>query len=158
MWGDSIFWLVALAVFIIVEGLTTALVSVWFAVGAIAALLLSLTPIGFNIQLLVFAVVSGVALAIMVPRLAQRRTAHKPQVTNGSPLTIGKQGVVLRDVEPGTLGRVRVDGLDWQARCDTLLPQGSKCQVVDVDGFILIVTPVVKTADSAVPAMQDAEQ
>ena len=54
----------------------------------------------------------------MIPTLASRRGEHKAPVTNGSPLTIGKQGVVLVDIEPGTLGRVRVDGLDWQARAE----------------------------------------
>ena len=61
--------------------------------------------------------------------------------------TIGKQGVVLVDIEPGLPGRVRVDGLDWQARAEVTLPQGTRCKVVAVDGAILIVAPV--TADAA---------
>jgi|GEM_PF-3995064 len=34
MWFDTILWLVAIVAFIMVEAATTALVSVWFAVGA----------------------------------------------------------------------------------------------------------------------------
>ena len=83
----------------------------------------------------------------MVPTLTRHRKEHKPPVTNGSPLTIGKQGVVLVDIEPGLPGRVRVDGLDWQARAEVTLPQGTRCKVVAVDGAILIVAPV--TADAA---------
>ena len=83
----------------------------------------------------------------MLPRLIARRGAHRAPVTNGSPLTIGKQGVVLVDIEPGLPGRVRVDGLDWQARAEVTLPQGTRCKVVAVDGAILIVAPV--TADAA---------
>ena len=97
-----------------------------------------------GIQAAVFAVVSAVALAIMVPTLTRRRKEHKPPVTNGSPLTIGKQGIVLVAIEPGMPGRVRVDGLDWQARAEVAIPQGARICVADVDGAVLLVTPVTE--------------
>ena len=146
MWFDTILWLVAIVAFIAVEAATTALVSVWFAVGAAAAMAASFFNIGFGWQALVFAVVSAITLALMIPTLASRRGEHKAPVTNGSPLTIGKQGVVLVDIKPGYLGRVRVDGLDWQARAEVTLPQGTRCKVVAVDGAILIVVPVTVNA------------
>ena len=139
---ESILWFIAVAVFLFVELGTTSLVSVWFAVGAAAALLVSFTPAGFGWQLLVFAVVSAAVLACMIPRLSAQRAKNKPPVTNGSPLTIGKQGTVLRAIEPGALGRVHVDGLDWQARSAVPMEAGAACRVRDVDGFILIVEPV----------------
>ena len=121
MWFDTILWLVAIVAFIMVEAATTALVSVWFAVGAAAAMLVSFFDVGFGWQMLVFAVISAITLGLMLPRLISRRGAHRAPVTNGSPLTIGKQGVVLVDIEPGLPGRVRVDGLDWQARAPGIL-------------------------------------
>ena len=42
MWFDTILWLAAIIAFIAVEAATTALVSVWFAVGAAAAMVVSL--------------------------------------------------------------------------------------------------------------------
>ena len=135
MWFDTILWLAAIIAFIAVEAATTALVSVWFAVGAAAAMVVSLFTVSFGWQLLVFAVVSAVTLALMVPGLLHRRGHAQPPVTNGSPLTIGKQG------------RVRVDGLDWQARAGVPLAKGTRCQVTAVDGAVLIVVPV--TADAA---------
>ena len=146
MWFDTILWLVAVVAFIVVEAATTALVSVWFAVGAAAAMLASFFDVGFGWQMLIFAVVSAITLGLMLPKLIGQRGEHRAPVTNGSPLTIGKQGVVLVDIEPGALGRVRVDGLDWQARADTPLPKDTRCQVVAVDGAILIVVPVTANA------------
>ena len=142
MWLYSIFWLIAAIVFVGVEAATTALVSVWFAVGAVAALVASLFTQSLGVQLVVFAVVSAIALAVMVPALAKRRGQHAAPVTNGSPLSIGKQGVVLRAINPGELGRVHVDGLDWQAKSETPLAAGEKCEVKDVDGAVLVVVPV----------------
>lgn len=144
---DTLFWLIAVIAFVVIEASTTALVSIWFAVGATAALISSFFTQSLSVEAAVFAIVSAIALIIMVPTLAKRRKERKAPVTNGSPLTIGKQGVVLVDIKPGYLGRVRVDGLDWQARAEAPMPQGTPCRVTEVDGAVLIVCPV--TADTA---------
>ncbi len=144
---DTLVWLVAVIAFIVLEAATTALVSVWFAVGAGAALLVSFFTTSLPMQAIVFAVVSAISLGVMVPTLAKRRKETPPPVTNGTRLVLHKQGVVLADIQPGYLGRVRVDGLDWQARADTPMPKGTPCRVADVDGAVLIVCPV--TADTA---------
>ena len=144
---DTLFWLIAVIAFVVLEASTTALVSIWFAVGAAAALVASFFTQSLPMEAAIFAVVSAIALLVMVPTLAKRRKERKAPVTNGSPLTIGKQGVVLVDIRPGYLGRVRVDGLDCQARAETLMPEGTPCRVTDVDGAVLIVCPVtVETA------------
>lgn len=147
MTAATVFWLIAVIAFVVLEAVTTALVSVWFAVGGVAALAVSFFTDSLPVQGAVFAVVSAIALGVMVPAMAKRRRQNQPPVTNGSPLTIGKQGYVLADIRPGYLGRVHVDGLDWQARADILMPKGAPCKVTDVDGAVLIVAPV--TADTA---------
>lgn len=147
MTAVTVFWLIAVIAFVVLEAVTTALVSVWFAVGGVAALAVSFFTDSLPVQGAVFAVVSAIALGVMVPAMAKRRRQNQPPVTNGSPLTIGKQGYVLADIRPGYLGRVHVDGLDWQARADILMPKGAPCKVTDVDGAVLIVCPV--TADTA---------
>ena len=144
---DTLFWLIAVIAFVVIEASTTALVSIWFAVGATAALISRFFTQSLSVEAAVFAIVSAIALIAMVPTLAKRRKERKAPVTNGSPLTIGKQGVVLVDIKPGYLGRVRVDGLDWQARAEAPMPQGTPCRVTEVDGAVLIVCPV--TADTA---------
>ena len=146
-----LFWAAAIVVFAIAEAATTALVSIWFAVGAAAAMVASI----FTASLGVFAVVSAVTLAVMLPLLAKRRTMRQPPITNGSPLTIGSRGIVLREIPQGDIGRVRVDGLDWQARTvdGTPLPKDAHCEVKNVDGAVLIVSAVPVPA-----AAQPAEQ
>ena len=56
----------ALAVgFLVLEGCTVAMVSLWFAIGAAAALVLSLLGAAFWLQVLVFLAVSGLLLALL---------------------------------------------------------------------------------------------
>ena len=107
-------------------------------------MLVSFSDVGFGWQMLVFSVVSAITLGLMLPRLISRRGAHRAPVTNGSPLTIGKQGVVLTAIEPGLPGRVRVDGLDWQAKAGVTLAPDTRIVVNAVDGAILIVSPVTE--------------
>ena len=140
-----LFWAAAIVVFAIAEAATTALVSIWFAVGAAAAMVASIFTASLGVQCAVFAVVSAVTLTTM----------RQPPITNGSPLTIGSRGIVLREIPQGDIGRVRVDGLDWQARTvdGTPLPKDARCEVKNVDGAVLIVSAVPVPA-----AAQPAEQ
>ena len=72
-----LFWAAAIVVFAIAEAATTALVSIWFAVGAAAAMVASIFTASLGVQCAVFAVVSAVTLAVMLP-LHQRQTRWKP--------------------------------------------------------------------------------
>ena len=120
-----------------------------------AAIVASIFTASLGVQCAVFAVVSAVTLTVMLPLLAKRRTMRQPPITNGSPLTIGSRGIVLREIPQGDIGRVRVDGLDWQARTvdGAPLPKDAHCEVKNVDGAVLIVSAVPVPA-----AAQPAEQ
>lgn len=96
-----LFWAAAIVVFALAEAATTALVSIWFAVGAAAAMVASIFTASLGVQCAVFAVVSAVTLTVMLPLLAKRRTMRQPPITNGSPLTIGSRGIVLREIPQG---------------------------------------------------------
>ena len=50
MWWDTILWLVAIVLFVAVEAATTALVSVWFAIGAAAAMVVSFFSVSLVIR------------------------------------------------------------------------------------------------------------
>lgn len=143
---DSVFWLAALIVFLILEGVTVSLVSIWFAVGAVAAMLLSLFNHTFWVQALVFALVSAAALACLRPLTAKlRRRATVP--TNGD-RNIGRVATVLEPIAPGRTGRVRLDGVDWAARGrdGVTLEAGARCRVFDIQSTVLIVEPQPETA------------
>ena len=60
-------WLIALVIFGVVEAATAGLVCIWFAMGAMVALLAALLGTGVVEQVVVFAVVSAVALAATRP-------------------------------------------------------------------------------------------
>lgn len=73
---DPIFWLIAAIGFVMIEAMTFGMTSIWFAVGAAAALLTGLFSDSFRVQAVVFVVVSALCLAAFRPLAARLRTRH----------------------------------------------------------------------------------
>ena len=140
---DPIFWLLAAIGFVVLETMTLNLVSVWFAVGSAAALLSCLVTGSFRVQAVVFVAVSTLCLLALKPLCARLR--RPPAATNGD-RALGREATVLTPVSAETTGRVRLDGVDWNARCatpgDTLGP-GALCRVTEIHSTLLIVEPVL---------------
>ena len=74
-------WLAAVVGFLLLEASTFSMTSVWFAVGAAAALLTCLFTGSFRVQALVFIVVSALCLLMFRPLAAKLRQKNVP--TNG---------------------------------------------------------------------------
>ena len=140
---DPIFWLIAAVGFLVLEGMTFSMVSIWFAAGSAAALLSCLFHPPFKVQAVVFIVVSVLCLAAFKPQT--QRLRQKPTPTNGD-RSLGREAKVLTPVSAEETGRVRLDGVDWNARCatpgDTLAP-GQSCRVTEIHSTLLIVEPVL---------------
>ena len=140
---DPIFWLIAAVGFLVLEGMTFSMVSIWFAAGSAAALLSCLFSPSFRVQAVVFIDVSTLCMAAFKP-LAQK-LRQKPTPTNGD-RSLGREAKVLTPVSAEATGRVRLDGVDWNARCatpgDTLAP-GQLCRVTEIHSTLLIVEPVL---------------
>ena len=140
---DPIFWLIAAVGFLVLEGMTFSMVSVWFAAGSAAALLSCLFHPPFKVQAVVFIVVSILCLAAFKP--LTQRLRQKPTPTNGD-RSLGREAKVLTPVSAGKTGRVRLDGVDWNARCATpgdALEPGQTCRVTEIHSTLLIVEPVL---------------
>ena len=67
MASAGIFWIVAAVVFGIIEAATVALITVWFAVGAVAAAVAAQLGGSVLSQVLTFVLVSGVLLIVTRP-------------------------------------------------------------------------------------------
>ena len=140
----TVVWLIAMIVLLVVEGLVPGLISIWFALGALAALVSALLHAPLWLQIVWFLAVSIAALALTRP-LAKKYINARTQPTNAD-MMIGKECVVQESIDNvlGT-GAVSVDGKVWTARTesdDTKAQEGSRAVVVRIEGVKLIVKPV----------------
>lgn len=139
----SICWLVALIALLLVEAATVALVSLWFGLGALAALLTSFWVENLWVQFGVFLAVSLVSL-LMIRPLARRFVTPKQVATNAD-RAVGQEGVVTQAIDNlKASGQVSVQGAVWTARAqdDTPIPAGTLVKILRIEGVKLIVSPV----------------
>ena len=139
----AILWLVLLAVLLLMEASTVTLVSIWFAFGTLAAMIVSLLGGQLWLQAAVFVVVSAVLLAALRP-LARKHFTPKLVKTNVDAV-LGQTGYVVEPIDniKGT-GRVKLGGMEWSARSTEEAPVEADTLVkVDrVEGVKVFVTPV----------------
>lgn len=122
-------WLGTAVFFGIAEALTDQLVAIWFAIGAIAAMLISYTRITVWVQFFVFIAVSSAVLYLLRP-MATRAMRAKSVRTNVSSL-IGMVGTVITDIDNARgIGRINLNNSDWAARSEDGQPILAGEQVV----------------------------
>lgn len=141
-------WLGALVVFCLLEGATTGLVSLWFAGGALAALIASLLHLSLLWQTILFVAVSCVLLACLRP-VAKKLLAKSPQRTNAD-RAIGSVALVSEEINNLTgRGAVKISGVEWTARgtSDEPIPVGAQVTVLAIEGAKVRVERI-KTAAS----------
>lgn len=143
IWLPAVFWLVLTVVFIIVEAETMHLVSIWFALGAIAAMILSFfLPQQIYLQISVFIVVSVLVL-LFFRGFAKKKLKVGSVKTNVSAL-IGRHVKVTQRIEPYNFGEVKVDGTLWTAvgLNDEMIEAGEIVEIVEISGVKLVVKKI----------------
>lgn len=139
-WG---FWLALLILFLMAEAATVNMTTLWFAVGALCAMLTRILGGELWLQITVFLVVSGVALALLRP-VAKRYFTPRLTKTNVDAV-IGQTGRVVETIDnTDGVGRVKIAGMDWTARSATgeAIEEGTLVTVSRIEGVKAFVTPV----------------
>ena len=144
----AILWLVLLIVFLVVEATTVTLVSLWFAAGALLALLVSFFGAAIWLQVLIFLAGSSIALAALRP---MARKYIKPKVTaTNVDAVIGSTGLVTVAVDNVTAaGQVKLGAMVWSARSTSgdPIPEGTLVRADRIEGVKVFVSPVKVPAE-----------
>lgn len=139
----SAFWLIALIVLLVGEAITIGLTFVWFAVGALGALIVAVLGGALWLQVVIFLALSGVTLALARPVFARfLKTSHA--ATNADRV-IGQTAVVTEQIDnlSGT-GQVKVAGQIWSARSahDVVIPRETEVRVLKISGVKVLVEAI----------------
>lgn len=119
------------------------LVSIWAALGGLAALIASLFYAPIELQVLLFFVVTIAALILTRP-LVKKMLKSKDVPTNAD-MCIGQIGKVISRIQGKSVrGQVHVMGTTWTAVSDSdvLIPEGSEVRIQRIEGVKLIVEPI----------------
>ncbi len=135
-----IFWVGIIIVSILIEFVTTsALVSIWFAIGALVALLLAFLQANVVVQVVSFFVVS-MGCMLMVRPMASRYLRGNVVATNADRV-IHEIGVVTKTISESEWGEVIVSHTIWSAveKDGKRIEEGCKVKVLAIEGAKLIV-------------------
>ena len=137
-----IIWLIIAVIMLVIEIATTGLATLWFAVGAIVAMIMDLCGASVVSQIIVMALVSIVCFILCMiwikPKLESLRRKNV-QKTNADRL-IGREGVVIVPFDSiNGKGQVKVDGQIWSAKAEEDFSEGTKITVKAIEGVKLVV-------------------
>lgn len=109
-----IFWLMVAVVMIVVELITLGnLVSIWFAIGALVAMFVSIFTTSFAIQVIIFALVSIASMLLVRPIV--NRTLRGRMISTNADSIIGRKFHLHDEITNDSWGMINVDGSMWSA-------------------------------------------
>ena len=140
----SVFWLVAMVVLLIIEAVVPGLISIWFALGALAALISAMFHAPVWLQIVWFVAVSVLTLVLTRP-LVKKYVNNRVTPTNAD-MVIGKDAVVTERIDNlHAKGAVLLDGKTWTARMaqeSEKAEPGETVRVLRIEGVKLIVEKI----------------
>lgn len=135
------FWLILAALMLAAELATTALVSIWFVAGALAAAGVACLHLPVWMQAAAFGVVSALLFVFCREWLLRHFTSRK--LPGNTDRLLQSIGVVTVPVMPAAAGRVQVAGQDWKAVSadEEEIPAGTRVRILKIEGVRLYVIP-----------------
>jgi membrane protein implicated in regulation of membrane protease activity len=132
-------WVALTVIFAVTEAFTFGLTTVWFALAAFVMVFLSFLPIPLFFQLVIFLAISAILLIYTRP-LAIKKFKTGKEKTNVDSL-VGKHAMVIKQITEFERGEVKLNGQIWSARSqdETTISEGTKCEVVRIEGVMAIV-------------------
>lgn len=141
---EQYMWIVWLAVFVIsliIEAAGTDLVSIFFAVGSLVALIMSFIPeVAWWVELIAFLVISILLLAALRP--LAKKYLKKDIVRSNVDELVHQKSVLNKAIAPNEKGELTLNGMDWTAIGqdeNASIPVGAKVEILAVSGNKLIV-------------------
>lgn len=136
-----IVWLAILIILVVIEIFTLGLTTIWFAGGALVAILVAALGGPVWLQIIIAAVVSAVLLFFTRP-IAMKYFNRDRERTNAESL-VGRQAIVISEINNlQGIGQVTINGMEWTARSimdDHIIEPGEVVIVRGINGVKLLV-------------------
>lgn len=145
-----IVWAVFVVGTAIIELATADLVTIWFTLGGIGALIATALGAQIWLQLVIFVVIS--VAAILGTRPIAKKLQQKEIIRTNADKVIGEIAIVTKEISPNDFGEVKIDGRLWRAASNTNLKfeVGEKVVVEAISGAKVIVTKTEKANNETI--------
>jgi len=155
-----ILWLVVLILAIILELISLGLTSIWFAGGAVVAIIAAFLHANFGIQCGLFVLTT--LLLLYFTRPIAVRYFNKDRIKTNAESLVGRQAIVISEVDNlQGIGQATVGGQEWSARNvddEQILPVGTVAEIVAIDGVKLIIKEIPQPTNKDVYVVKNNEE
>jgi membrane protein implicated in regulation of membrane protease activity len=136
----ALIWIVVAVIFATIELATMGIITIWFAVGAVAASIGSIFELNVFIQFMIFLVVS-IGLLYFTRPIAEKYLKIGKQKTNMDSI-VGEKAVIIETVEPFKTGQAKIRGQVWSfegINSSEQFENGEEVIVEKIEGVRLLV-------------------
>lgn len=132
-----IFWLILVIILAIIEFATVNLLTIWFCLSGIVALVLSFYIPDIAITATIFMVL-GIFLLFTTRPILKTYLPTQKEVRKREKL-IGKVGIVTKDIYPELDGEIKISNRKYKAISTKKILKGTEIEVINTDGLKLVV-------------------
>lgn len=138
----AMIWAGLIVLFTIIEALTLGLTSIWFAVGALAALIAYAVGFGWPVQIIVFLAVA--ILMLFYTRPIAKKVLKVGQNKTNIDALIGETGFVVVQIDAKAYGQIKLKGQIWTAKAidGEHINVDEKVEVIAIEGVKAIVKKI----------------
>ena len=133
-------WLIIVSILAFFELITNNLVTIWFVISGIFALILSIFIDNIPIQFAVF-MIGGIILLLLTKPILMKHFNVKKEKTNVDRI-IGMEGEVTEEIINNKNGAVKIDGKEWTAFSSQEISKGKLVKVLEIKGVKLKVEEI----------------
>ena len=136
--GEVIFWVIIAVAVIAIDLFTSSFVFMWFSVGALVALILSLFGVNMTIQVVTFLVVGILTVALGYPWAKKKFKADQNKTLTMEQTYIGKEMIATEDMQESS--KIKISGIYWTAyNKGKEIKKGEKFIITGIEGNKLVV-------------------
>ena len=125
-------WFIVVIVMTLMEIITINLVTIWFVLSGIIALIISIYSHNITMEFTVF-VIGGLLFLVITKPIIDKYYKPVKAETNLDRI-IGKKAIVIKEISKGNNGCIKVDGKEWTAFSDTKIERGKTVKILGIKG------------------------
>lgn len=140
-WKPMIFWVVIALGALVIDIVTSSFMFIWFALGAIAAVIALIFNAPVVVQVIIFVAVSGVFMAVGYPIVKKtiKKTVNKTLTMEEG--YIGREFTITKDID--VKANIKFEGIYWTVKnVGKPLKEGDLVQIIGLEGNKLLIAKV----------------
>ena len=144
----KIIWCFLGILMFLAEFMCPGFVILFFGIGALAvALICMFAPIGINAQIIIFLVVSLIALFSLrkwLKNVFKGFTTNKDKMQKNIDSYVGETAKVVEEIKGNLAGRIEFHGTNWNAVSSTDIPKGTTVVIEEQNNLTFKVKPYTR--------------